>query len=169
MLQGDRSRGLRLAGCIHDAVQQVRSCRICRNLAETDVCKLCSSPKRDPHQLCVVESVSDVIAIEASGQYTGRYFVLHGRLSPIDGIGPRNLGLHDMATLVAETSIEEVILATNPTVEGEATAQFISESLEGQRVTLTRIAHGVPIGGELDYVDGGTIAHAIRGRTRVGQ
>lgn len=169
MLQGDRSRALRLAECILDAVQQVRNCRICRNLTEKDVCGLCSSPKRDSKQLCVVESVSDVIAIEASGQYAGRYFVLHGRLSPIDGIGPRNLGLHDMVKLVAETGIKEVILATNPTVEGEATAQFIFDALEGQGVVLTRIAHGVPIGGELDYVDGGTIAHAIRGRTRVGQ
>ena len=168
MLKGERAGAERLAKCIQEAVELVHACSVCRNLSETEVCAICSSPKRDPKLLCIVESVSDVIAIESSGQFSGRYFVLHGRLSPIDGIGPSDLGLDRLPPLVAERGIKEVILATNPTIEGEATAQFISESLEGQATAVTRIAHGVPIGGELDYVDGGTIAHAIRGRVRVG-
>lgn len=135
-------------------------------LCEADVCAICGNPKRDGRLLCVVESPVDVIAIEQAGGYSGRYFVLHGRLSPIDGIGPAQLGLDEIAQRARERGVEEVILATNPTVEGEATAHYISEALAGS-VRLTRIAHGVPLGGELEYIDGGTIVHALAGRRSV--
>tara|TARA_B100000378_G_scaffold254724_1_gene231384 strand:- start:519 stop:896 length:378 start_codon:yes stop_codon:yes gene_type:complete len=123
--------------------------------------------KRDAALLCVVESPSDVVAIESAAGYDGKYFVLHGRLSPIDGVGPADLGLDRLREHVVQTEMREVILATNPTVEGEATAHYISEALAGTGVSVTRIAHGVPVGGELEYVDGGTITHALRGRTSI--
>jgi len=167
LLQRNREGAGTLAGAIVDAVRNVGQCRICRNLSETESCSICGNVKRDSAVLCVVESPSDVVAIETTAGYDGKYFVLHGRLSPIDGVGPVELGLDRLREHVVQTEIREVILATNPTVEGEATAHYISEALTGTGVSVTRIAHGVPVGGELEYVDGGTITHALRGRTSV--
>ena len=166
-LQHNRSGARALAAALDEAADSVRRCRACRTLTEADLCAVCASPKRDAASLCVVESPADILAIEQAGGFSGRYFVLHGRLSPIDGIGPEELGLADLARKVHEDGVREVILATNPTVEGEATAHFIKESLAGSAAEVTRIAHGVPLGGELEYVDGGTIAHALAGRRSV--
>ena len=167
VLQHNRQGGGALATALAEAVERVSRCVRCRMLCEADVCAICANPKRDERLLCVVESPVDVVAIEQAGAYRGRYFVLHGRLSPIDGIGPAQLGLDDIAGLARERGIEEVILATNPTVEGEATAHYISEALAGGAARLSRIAHGVPLGGELEYIDGGTIVHALQGRRAI--
>ena len=167
VLQHNREGGETLARSLSAAVAEVTRCRDCRTLCETELCAACANPKRDSGTLCVVESPADVIAIEQAGSYSGRYFVLHGRLSPIDGIGPSELGLVGFGAWVRERGIGEVILATNPTVEGEATAHYIVEALSGMDVRVTRIAHGVPIGGELEYTDGGTIVHALRGRRAI--
>ena len=167
LLQYNRPGALALASALSDAVEKVRRCGTCRTLTESPQCSICANPRRDGSVLCIVESPSDIVAIEQAGSFSGRYYVLHGRLSPIDGIGPEELGLFGLPDLVTASSIREVILATNPTVEGEATAHFIKESLRGTGATVTRIAHGVPIGGELEYIDGGTIAHALQGRRTV--
>ena len=168
VLQQNREGGGALATALEAAVTQVTRCGECRTLCETPLCALCANPKRDPRLLCIVESPVDVIAIEQAGGYSGRYYVLHGRLSPIENVGPGELGLTGLAERVRERGVEEVILATNPTVEGEATAHYIGEALEHTDARLTRIAHGVPLGGELEYIDGGTIAHALRGRRSIG-
>ena len=136
-------------------------------LTEGPLCLICSSDTRDTTLLCVVESPADVVAVETSASYRGRYFVLMGHLSPLDGIGPEQLGLAQFETLLAAGGVREVILATNPTVEGEATAHFLSELARKQGLRATRIAHGVPMGGELEYVDGGTLAHALLGRQSI--
>ena len=167
LLQYNRPGALALAGALTEAVERVERCRSCRTLTESEQCALCANPRRDGSQLCVVESPSDIVAIEEAGGFSGRYYVLHGRLSPIDGIGPEELGLVDLPDRVRRGGVREVILATNPTVEGEATAHFIKESLRGTGATVSRIAHGVPLGGELEYIDGGTIAHALQGRRMV--
>ena len=167
VLQHNREGGATLAAALSTAVTDVTRCRDCRTLCETDLCAICANPRRDGRLLCIVESPVDVIAIEQAGGYSGRYYVLHGRLSPIDGVGPVEPGLTDLAERVRERGVEEVILATNPTVEGEATAHYIGEALEGTQARLSRIAHGVPLGGELEYIDGGTIAHALRGRRSI--
>ena len=145
-------------------VGQVFDHAISRTLTETEVCSLCANPRRNNSQLCIVETPADVIAIEQATDYRGRYFVLGGRLSPLDGIGPKELGMDQLAKVLVKDELEEVILATNPTVEGEATAQYISDMAISSGVTTSRIAHGVPLGGELEYVDGGTLAHAFSGR-----
>jgi recombination protein RecR len=136
---------------------------------EAELCAVCESPQRDASLLCVVESPADVVAIEQSGGYRGRYFVLMGHLSPLDGIGPEQLGIGELEALLSGGLVQEVILATNPTVEGEATAHFLAELTCARGVRATRIAHGVPIGGELEYIDGGTLAHALAGRLSLGQ
>jgi DNA replication and repair protein RecR len=136
--------------------------------ADAELCPICSSPSRDRSILCVVESPADVAAIEQSGSYRGCYFVLMGHLSPLDGIGPEQLGFSQLEALLAEGEVTEAILATNTTVEGEATAHVIAEIATRHRVKPSRIAHGVPVGGELEYVDGGTLAHAIAGRHSLG-
>ncbi len=164
LLERDRDGGERLAQVLARALERVGRCTRCRNLSETPLCPICSSVRRDATTLCVVETPADVFAIEQAGSYTGLYFVLLGRLSPIDGIGPEELGLEQLLRRVHEEGIREVILATNPTVEGEATAYFITERLREPGVTVSRIAHGVPLGGELEYVDGGTLVHALQGR-----
>ena len=131
---------------------------------ETELCEVCRSPSRDPAQLCVVETPADVVAVETGSGYTGRYFVLMGHLSPLDGIGPDELGLDALESILDEGEVREVILATNPTVEGEATAHYIAELCARRKVRASRIAHGVPMGGELEYVDSGTLSHAFAGR-----
>lgn len=153
-----------LSKALSEAVEQIGKCQSCRNLTEQSICGICSDLKRDEKLLCVVESPMDVLAIEAAGGYRGRYFVLYGRLSPIDGIGPGQLGLNDLETLVRESQIEEVILATNLTVEGEATAHFISDRVKALGASVSRIAHGVPTGGELEFIDSQTLGFAIEGR-----
>lgn len=167
LLQEGRSGAHVLAGALDVALQAVVRCGRCRMLTEAELCSICSAPHRDPSLLCVVESPADVVAIEQSGSYRGRYFVLMGHLSPLDGIGPEQLGVRELEAILEEGGVRELILATNPTVEGEATAHFLSELATRRDILASRIAHGVPIGGELEYVDGGTLAHALAGRQSV--
>lgn len=164
LLERDRDGGQRLAVVLQQALQEVGYCQRCRTLTEEELCRLCVSGRRDDALLCVVESPADQLAIEEAGGYRGRYFVLHGHLSPLDGIGPEDLGLEQLDARIAEGGIEEVVLATNPTVEGEATAHYIAAQLEPHGVSLSRLAYGVPMGGELEYVDGGTLSRAFNGR-----
>ncbi|WP_445359448.1 recombination mediator RecR [Microbulbifer sp. ANSA005] len=165
LLEKDREAASLLAQSLARAVEQVGRCGQCRTLTEEPVCSLCSNSRREQDSLCVVETPADVLAIEQAGNYHGRYFVLHGHLSPIDGIGPGDLGIDLLELRLATEQLRELIVATNPTVEGEATAQYIAERARAQGVTVSRIAHGVPIGGELEYIDGGTLAHAFNSRT----
>ena len=168
LLEKDREGASALGDALRTAVQSVGRCRRCRMFAEADLCLICSSYSRDRSTLCVVESPADVAAIEQSGSYRGSYFVLMGHLSPLDGIGPQQLGFDQLESLLAEGEVKEVILATNTTVEGEATAHVIADIATKHRVKPSRIAHGVPVGGELEYVDGGTLAHALAGRQSLG-
>jgi recombination protein RecR len=167
LMQEGRPGARVLAAALEAALSSIVRCRRCRMLTEAELCLICSAPQRDATLLCVVESPADVVAIEHSGSYRGRYFVLMGHLSPLDGIGPEQLGVRELEALLAEGEVREVILATNPTVEGEATAHFLSELAARRGVKASRIAHGVPIGGELEYVDGGTLAHALAGRQSI--
>lgn len=164
LLERSRENGKNLARILHDAMTHINHCQNCRTFSESELCKLCSSPHRDPSALCIVESPTDMVAIEQIGMYRGLYFVLMGHLSPLDGIGPEDLGIKKLMTLLGNGNIKEVILATNPTVEGEATAHYISEVVKQHNIKVTRIAHGVPLGGELEFIDSGTLAHAFAGR-----
>lgn len=168
LLERDRDAALQLASALRDAVEKIGHCRRCRNFTELEFCEICSDPKRDNAVVCVVETPADVLAIEQSGSFHGLYFVLMGHLSPIDGIGPADIGLDIFQQRVIDEGIEEVILATNPTVEGEATAYYLVDMLLPVGVRVSRIAHGVPLGGELEFVDGSTLAHALSGRRPVG-
>ena len=167
LLERDREGAQALAIALGEAAERVGRCQRCRNLTETPVCSICDDPRREATVLCVVETPADVLAIEQAGGYRGRYFVLMGHLSPIDGIGPEDIGLDRLQALVREQGIEEVILATNPTAEGEATAWYLTDLLAADGVRMSRIAHGVPLGGELEYVDGNTLMHAFSGRLPV--
>jgi recombination protein RecR len=167
ILQRDRAGGARLAAVLAEAVRSIGHCRLCRTLTEDDVCVLCSNPSRDDSVLCVVESPSDIVALEQATGYRGRYFVLGGRLSPLDGIGPAELGIDQLRQRLDDLQPAELILATTTTVEGEATAHYVAEIAAERRIATSRIAHGVPLGGELEYVDGGTLAHAFAGRRRL--
>jgi len=167
LLERDRDGARALAVALGDAAERVGRCQRCRNLTETPVCAICGDPRREAGVLCVVETPADVLAIEQAGGYRGRYFVLMGHLSPIDGIGPEDIGLDRLQALVQEQGVEEVILATNPTAEGEATAWYLTDLLAADSVRISRIAHGVPLGGELEYVDGNTLMHAFSGRMPV--
>ena len=167
LLERDREGAQALAIALGEAAERVGRCQRCRNLTETPVCSICDDPRREAAVLCVVETPADVLAIEQAGGYRGRYFVLMGHLSPIDGIGPEDIGLDRLQALVREQGIEEVILATNPTAEGEATAWYLTDLLAADGVRMSRIAHGVPLGGELEYVDGNTLMHAFSGRLPV--
>ncbi len=168
LLERDREGGEELSGALTEAMQKVVHCRQCRNFSEQELCGICQDQRRDAALICVVESPADVVAIEQSASFRGRYFVLMGHLSPIDGIGPEEIGLNLLQQQVQDSPVDEVILATNPTVEGEATAYYLAEMLRQQGVKVSRIAHGVPLGGELEYVDGSTLAHALSGRRLVG-
>lgn len=168
LLEKDRTAASVLASSLQDAVSGIGRCRRCRMFADSELCPICSSSARDQTLLCVVESPADVAAIEQSGSYRGAYFVLMGHLSPLDGIGPDELGFAELETLLSEGQVKEVILATNTTVEGDATAHVIAEIANRHGVKPSRIAHGVPVGGELEYVDGGTLAHALAGRYSLG-
>jgi recombination protein RecR len=167
LVERGRDSAARLGEAITAALDTIGHCRRCRMLTEGEVCSICASTQREAGQLCVVESPADVVAIEQSGGYRGRYFVLMGHLSPLDGIGPAQLGLDQFEDLLGQGEIREVILATNPTVEGEATAHYLGELALKNGMRVSRIAHGVPVGGELEYIDGGTLAHALAGRTAV--
>ena len=164
LLERDRAGAERLSQSLHKAVEGVGRCQRCRTLTEQAHCGICVNNRRDNTLLCVVETPGDVLAIEQAGTYQGKYFVLLGHLSPIDGIGPEDIGVDQLITLLQQEPITEVILATNPTVEGEATAYYISERAKNLNVTVSRIAHGVPLGGELEFIDGGTLAHAFSSR-----
>ncbi|MAZ77445.1 MAG: recombination protein RecR [Legionellaceae bacterium] len=165
LLERQRDNGLKLAEHLAQAISQVGHCKLCRTFSEEALCRICTHAQRDESLLCIVESPADVLAIEQTGSYRGRYFVLMGHLSPLDGIGPEDLGLDKLHQRLAQDNpVKEVILATNPTVEGEATAHYIANLLKKLKIRATRIAHGVPLGGELEYVDGGTLMHALAGR-----
>lgn len=166
LLQRNRDGARNLARALVEAMDHIGHCQRCRNFSETDICSICSSDKRDQGLLCIVESPADVYAVEEAG-YRGTYFVLMGHLSPLDGIGPEDLGLDQLTALVDQGRVQEVILATNSTVEGEATAHFISEIMRRKKIRVSRIAHGVPVGGELEYIDSGTLSQAISGRREV--
>ena len=163
VLEKDRLGAERLSVSLQSAMANLQRCRSCRNYAEAELCPVCADTSRSTESLCVVESPSDVLAIEQGVNFSGQYFVLYGHLSPIDGVGPQELGLSALKAKVATQGINEVIVATNPSIEGEATAQFIMDMLP-DAVVVSRIAHGIPMGGELDLVDGGTLNHALSGR-----
>jgi recombination protein RecR len=164
LLERDRPGGLEIAKALIDAMENVKNCEKCRTLTEKNICEICSNISRDNTQLCVVETPSDIHVIEQSGVYTGKYFVLSGYLSPIDGIGAAELGLNELEELLSKSDISEIILATNATIEGEVTAHYIHNLAKKYQVKTTRIAHGIPLGGELEYTDINTIAHALSGR-----
>ena len=165
VLERERDGGRRLAAALADAVERVGHCGRCRDFSESEVCATCASASRDAQQLCVVESPADRLAIEQATGYRGLYFVLQGRLSPLDGIGPREIGLDRLDTRLGEGEVQELIIATNPTVEGEATAHYLAQLARQHRVKPSRLAHGVPLGGELEYVDRGTLSHAFGTRS----
>ena len=167
LLQEGRAGAQTLAQTLEAALASVTRCRRCRMFAEQELCAICASPQRESALLCVVESPADVVAIEQSGSFRGRYFVLMGHLSPLDGVGPEQLGVRELEAILDEGAVRELILATNPTVEGEATAHFLAELALRRGLAASRIAHGVPIGGEIEYVDGGTLARALSGRQSV--
>ena len=164
LLERDRDGADTLAAALSDAVEGIGHCERCRMFTEDELCAICSAPGRDMTQLCVVESPADVMALEDATGYRGLYFVLMGHLSPLDGIGPEELGLAKLESWLEGGEIEELIIATNPTVEGDATAHFLADLAARRAVKASRIAHGVPLGGELEYVDGGTLSHAFYGR-----
>jgi recombination protein RecR len=168
LLERDRHGGMRLAQILNAAMEGVGNCQRCRTLCEDDLCPQCADPRRDDAVLCVVEGPLEVFAVEQTG-YRGRYFVLKGHLSPLDGLGPEAIGIPELLARIQNSSFSEIILATNPTVEGEATAHYIAQMLVGKGLSLTRIAHGVPLGGELELIDGGTLAHALAGRRPMGE
>lgn len=164
LLERNREGGALLADALQQALANVQHCEKCRILSESPICPRCSDPSRRQDQLCIVEMPSDVLTIEQATHYQGQYFVLSGHLSPLDGIGPEALGIPQLTERFAEQTIKEVILATNPTVEGEATAHYISEIAKAHNIPITRLAHGIPLGGELEYVDSGTLSRAFSGR-----
>lgn len=167
LLERDRAGALVLAESLRVAMEGIQHCQDCRMFSEGVRCEYCSASNRDDSLLCVVEGPADVLAVEQGAHYRGRYFVLMGHLSPLDGIGPEELGLDLLAARLKRDEIREVIIATNPTVEGEVTAHYIAELARNHNKRVTRIAHGVPVGGELEYVDSGTLAHAFAGRLQV--
>lgn len=167
LLEHNKKGGLELADIMEQALNTISRCAICQNLTENDICEYCASTTRSDESLCVVESPADLLHFEQSTQYNGRYFVLGGKLSPIEGIGPEQLGMHLLLDILRKKHVHELILATNPTVEGEATAHYISELASDFDIVISRIAHGVPMGGELEFVDSTTIAQAFSDRKQL--
>ena len=167
LLQKKRKEGLELAKVVHEAMNLIANCSECRNFSETEVCSLCSNNQRDHTKMCIVETPSDVVAIEQTASYKGHYFVLMGHLSPLDGIGPEHIGIDLLLGMLIKRSVTEVIIATSCTPEGEATAFYIIEQVKNLGISCSRIAHGVPIGGELEYLDSNTISRALTARTQV--
>lgn len=167
LLERDREGALLLASALKDAVDHVGHCKRCRTFTEDEFCEICSNTSRNESQLCIIETPADVVALEQATDYRGLYFVLMGHLSPLDGIGPDDIGLDVLQQRLQQDSIDEIILATNTTVEGEATAHYIADMASQSGIRVTRIAHGVPIGGELEFVNGSTLSHAFQGRRDV--
>ncbi|TZF91698.1 recombination mediator RecR [Cognatilysobacter lacus] len=167
VLERERAGGQHLAQVLAEAVVRIGHCARCRDFSESEVCHVCASASRDVDQLCVVETPADRLAIEQATGYRGLYYVLQGRLSPLDGIGPRELGLDRLSARLAEGEVRELIIATNPTVEGEATAHYLAQLARQQGVTPSRLAYGVPLGGELEYVDRGTLSHSFGTRSEI--
>jgi recombination protein RecR len=167
LLERDREGALLLASALKEAVDNVGHCKRCRTFTEDEFCEICSNTSRNESQLCIVETPADVVALEQATDYRGLYFVLMGHLSPLDGIGPDDIGLDVLQQRLQQDRIDEIILATNTTVEGEATAHYIAEMASQSGIRVTRIAHGVPIGGELEFVSGSTLSHAFQGRRDV--
>lgn len=164
LIERDQSGARRLAEATLGALEKVQHCKQCRNFSDTDICEICASDKRSSSTICVVETPADVLAIEASGAFQGTYYVLLGRLSPLDGVGPDQLGFDRLEKYLAESSIEEIILATSATVEGDITAQFVADIARKFNINTSRLARGIPLGGELEYVDSGTLSRALSGR-----
>lgn len=164
LLERDRNGASQLSVALADAVKGIGHCKQCRMFTENELCNICMAAGRDGGQLCVVESPADVMAVEDATGFRGHYFVLMGHLSPLDGIGPDELGMSTLAARLAGGRVQELIIATNPTVEGDATAHYLANLATKHKVQASRIAHGVPLGGELEYVDGGTLSHAFFGR-----
>lgn len=167
LLERNREGGVRLSEVLLQAMQNIGRCKQCRDLTELEICSICANPRRDHDLLCVVESPVDVLAIEQATAYQGRYFVLLGRLSPLDGIGPAELGLDQLAEKLDSDTPKEMIIATNPTVEGEATSYYLQRMAKTHHIKVSRIAHGVPLGGELEYTDHSTLAHAFGSRLAI--
>lgn len=168
LLERNRDGALALSNVLHNAMEHVVHCQTCRTFTESSLCEICADPSREENgQLCIVESPQDVIAIEQTSEFKGRYFVLMGHLSPIDGIGPQDIGLNELSEILASGIFKEAILATNPNVEGEATAHYIAQMCKSNNVSATRLAHGMPVGGELEFVDGNTLIHAFTGRRSI--
>ncbi len=164
LLQQDRNGAVRLANTLIQAVDNIGHCQVCRTLTDQDVCEICSQSSRDGSSLCIVESPADVWVVDRAAAFKGLYFVLHGRLSPLDGVGPDEIGADLLQQRFAQGEVTEIILATNSTVEGDATAYFIAELAKKYNIQASRIAHGVPVGGELEFIDSGTLSHAFSGR-----
>lgn len=164
LIERDQAGANKIAASLTQALKQVSHCKRCRNFADSDLCRICSDAKRDGSLLCIVETPADVLAIESSGAYRGHYFVLLGRLSPLDGLGPEQLGIETLESRLVDTELSEVILATSATVEGDITAQFIADIAARLNIETSRLARGIPLGGELEYVDSGTLSRALSGR-----
>ena len=164
LLQHQRQRGLHLASCLEQAMNNIYHCERCANYTEQKICTLCQNPNRDSSLLCVVESPADVSAIEQSNAFQGKYFVLMGKISPLDGLGPEDIGLPRLKNLIIQEEIKEVILALSPSVEGQTTIHFIQQLLRDLSINITQLAHGIPSGGELEFLDGNTIGNALRNR-----
>ena len=167
ILEKNRDGGKNLAKLINESVEKIRNCSECRNLTEEVICDICTDEKRIKKIICVVESPTDVLAIENSGSFKGKYFVLMGRLSPIDGVTPQDLGIPKLIERVKSSDIDEIIIATSPTIEGDATSFYIKDQLNENKILISRIAYGVPMGGELEYVDNTTLGRAIQGRREI--
>ena len=167
LLEREREGAKRISVAISNALEGVKHCQQCRNFSDTDICEICSDAGRDQGLLCVVETPADVLAVESSAAYRGRYFVLLGRLSPLDGYGPGQLGLDKLENLLGDGEVSEIILATSATVEGDITAQYIADVAASCGVKSSRLARGIPIGGELEFVDSGTLSRALSGRQQI--
>lgn len=164
LLQHQRQRGLNLAACLEQAMNKITHCQQCNNYTEQTLCILCQNPQRNPAVLCVVENPADVSAIEQSNAFDGQYFVLMGKISPLDGLGPEDIGLPRLRELVINKGIQEVILALSPSIEGQTTIHFIHQLLDDQKINISQLARGIPSGGELEFLDGNTISNALRNR-----
>ena len=167
LLERDQPGARRIADAMHSALERVRHCQRCRNFSDSDLCEVCANSERDQASICVVESPADVIAVESSAAFNGRYFVLMGKLSPLDGYGPDELGLDELEKQLDEGGVRELILATSATVEGDITAQYIADFADRRGVASSRLARGIPLGGELEFVDSGTLTRALQGRQQI--
>jgi len=165
LLNNDKESALKIADAIYDAVENIKHCQICQTLTDKDICDICSDNNISNDSLCVVESMLDMLSIRDAGIFKGKYFVLNGRISPLDGVGPRELHLDKLIDIVATRKVKEVILAISPTIEGETTAHFIDEMLQSENIEVSRIGFGVPFGSELEYLDQQTLSHAFSRRT----